>query len=145
MRNQSTVTGTKMRAISKTPRKTRRSRMKMSSGTLPRIDTLMVDKDCIVSSKWLQDYVRSVIIPVCRSHGEKVVSVKYNLSQRKGFHLRIHITPSVNAELANRLQFLLGDDAERVSKNRARIRVGLPNWNKLFEKEHVKLPNPLPT
>ena len=112
--------------------------MKMNSGTLPRIDTLKIDKDCVVSSKWLQDYVRTVIIPVCQAHEVKVLSVKYNLSRSKGFHLRIHITPSVHANLANRLQFLLGDDAERVSKNRARIRVGLPNWNKLFEKEHVR-------
>lgn len=122
--------------LTKAPRKTKTSRMKMTSRKLPRIDTLMLDKDCVVSSKWLRDYVRTVIIPVCRSHGEKVVSVKYNLSQRKGFHLRIHITPSVNAELANRLQFLLGDDAARVSKNRARIRVGLPNWDKLFAEEN---------
>ncbi len=112
--------------------------MKTTSSTLPRIDTLKIDKDCVVSSKWLQDYLHTVIILVCQAHGLKVLSVKYNLSQRKGFHLRIHITPSVHPNLANRLQFLLGDDAERVSKNRARIRVGLPNWNKLFEKEHVR-------
>ncbi|MGA2627601.1 MAG: hypothetical protein ABSF63_11185 [Candidatus Bathyarchaeia archaeon] len=116
------------------------TQMNITSGrTLPRIDTLMIDKDCVVSSKWLQDYVRTVIIPVCQDHGVKVLFVKYNLSRRKGFHLRIRITPSVHPKVANRLQFLLGDDAERVSKNRARIRVGLPNWNKLFEKEHVSL------
>ena len=103
------------------------------------IDTLKIDKDCVVSSTWLQDYVYTVIIPVCQAHEVKVLSVKYNLSRNKGFHLRIHITPSVHANLANKLQFLLGDDAERVSKNRARIKVGLPNWNKLFEKKHLRL------
>jgi hypothetical protein len=113
--------------------------MKNTNRTLPQIDTLKIDKDCVVPSKWLQDYVHAVIVSVCHAHGVKVLSVKYNLSRTKGFHLRIHITPSVHANLANRLQFLLGDDAERVSKNRARIRVGLPNWNKLFEKEHVRL------
>jgi hypothetical protein len=112
--------------------------MKFTNRTLLQIDTLQVDKDCVVSSKWLQDYVHTLIIPICQAHGAKVLSIEYNLSRTKGFHLRIHITPSVHANLANRLQFLLGDDAERVSKNRARIRLGLPNWNKLHEEEHIR-------
>jgi hypothetical protein len=116
----------------------RMSQMRITNRTLPRIDTLEIDKDCVVSSKWLRDYVHTVIIPVCQAHGVKVLSIEYNLSRTKGFHLRIHITPSVHANLALRLQFLLGDDAKRVSKNRARIRVGLPNWNKLHEEEHVR-------
>jgi hypothetical protein len=128
---------TNLRAM-RTLKRARMSQTRITNRTLPRIGTLEIDKDCVVSSKWLQDYVRTVILPVCQAHGVIVLSVKYNLSRAKGFHLRIHITPSVHPNLALRLQFLLGDDAERVSKNRARIRVGLPNWNKLFEKEHVR-------
>jgi hypothetical protein len=44
-----------------------------------------------------------------------------------GRHYYIHIDP------ANRLQYLLGDDANRVDYNQARINSGLPEWNKLFE------------
>ena len=54
-------------------------------------------------------------------------------SQHKGFHAYINITPSLHAELANRLQFLVGDDRHRVSLNRARMRTGLNKWNKLLE------------
>jgi hypothetical protein len=130
----------KKTAIStKSQTKTKRGTMKITGKKVLREqDVLMIDKDCVVSSKWLRDYVRTVIVPVCDAHGVKVLSVKYNLSRRKGFHLRIHVTP-VHAELANLLQFELGDDPGRVSKNRARIRAGLPNWDKLFAEENSRI------
>ena len=35
--------------------------------------------------------------------------------------------------MANRVQWLLRDDCQRVDYNRARIESGLNEWNKLFE------------
>ena len=58
----------------------------------------------------------------------------YARRRRKGFHLWIEITPAIDSELANRLQWLLGDDCQRVDFNRARIRSGLNEWNKLYAK-----------
>jgi len=52
---------------------------------------------------------------------------------RKGRHYYFHIFPSVVADTANRLQYLLGDDVKRVAFNQARINSGLEGWNKLFE------------
>lgn len=60
------------------------------------------------------------------------------LSQRKGYHVYIHVAPPVPAELAWRLQYHLGDDAKRVSLNRARLRAGFDKWNKLFEGIHPR-------
>jgi hypothetical protein len=58
---------------------------------------------------------------------------------KKGLHLYIGINPPIHAELANRLQWLLGDDCRRVDFNRARIRVGYPGFNKLFEAENARV------
>ncbi|MFI5449669.1 MAG: hypothetical protein ACHQ03_07890 [Candidatus Bathyarchaeia archaeon] len=50
-----------------------------------------------------------------------------------GRHYYITIYPAVDADTANRLQYLLGDDPKRVDYNQARIESGLLEWNKLFE------------
>jgi hypothetical protein len=68
-----------------------------------------------------------------------VLWVKYCLSERKDLHFYIKIESAINALLLLKLQFLLGDDAQRVSLNRARVRAGFKDWNKLFEKEGTKL------
>jgi len=60
-------------------------------------------------------------------------------SRRKGLHFYIHVTPPVEADLANRLQWVLGDDCQRVDYNRARIESGLNEWNKLFEEVGIRL------
>jgi hypothetical protein len=99
---------------------------------LEKHDILKIDKDCIVPHTWLQEYFYKVILPVCNLNGISVQWMKYCLSPRKGLHFYIKVIPAVDATLALKLQFLMGDDAQRVSKNRARIRIGLPNWNKLF-------------
>lgn len=99
----------------------------------------MIDKDCMIPRKWLLDYVRQIILPTCRLYETTVLWVKYCPSEKKGLHIYIRIRPALPAVLALKLQFLLGDDCERFSRNRARMRAGFDYWNKLFEKENVKL------
>jgi hypothetical protein len=95
-------------------------------------NVLKIDKDCHVSSDWLQDYT-GLAKYVCNVHNVRVLSIKKTNSRKKGIHLYISIWPPVEAMLADRLQWLLGDDCLRVDFNRARIRAGLREWNKLFE------------
>ncbi len=102
------------------------------------VDELKVDKDCVVDHEWISDYVRSVV-NICRNHGVKVVQIRMCPSRCKGNHFYIKIIPAMKSELANRLQFLLGDDCRRVDFNRARIRVGFKEWNKLFESPNKRL------
>jgi hypothetical protein len=106
---------------------------------LKKQSTLKVDKDCVVPRKWLLDYVHRVILPLCVSHKITSLSIKYCPSKRKGFHLYINITPAISAVLALELQFLMGDDAQRVSLCRARMRAGYDEWNKHFEEPHCRL------
>lgn len=100
---------------------------------LAKMRTLKIDKDCVVSRDLVRDWVRLVVLPNCRAYGVTVLSVATCPSPRKGFHVYVEITPPIHAELAWRLQFLLGDDCRRVSLNRARWRAGFSDWNKLFE------------
>ena len=104
---------------------------------LSNVSVLKIDKDCFVHNEWTQDLVRLALF-VCKWHGIKVISIRMT-ETRKGLHFYIHITPAVQPELANRLQFLMGDDARRVDFNRARIRSGLNEWNLLFERANVRL------
>jgi hypothetical protein len=107
--------------------------------TLRKIDVLKIDKDCVVGKDLLQDWVRLIVLPTCRAYGVEVTSVETCPSPRKGFHVYIPIDRSIHAETAWRLQFLLGDDCQRVSLNRARWSAGFSGWNKLFEKEDAPL------
>ena len=93
---------------------------------------LKIDKDCQVPAQWLQDYV-SAAKAICNPHGVRILSIQKTNSRKKGMHLYISIQPPAEAMLADRLQWLLGDDCRRVDFNRARIRAGLEEWNKLFE------------
>ena len=111
----------------------------MVRAQLDKVSVLKVDIDCVVSRDWLQDWIRLVVVPVCKAREVTILSVGISPSQHKGFHAYIHINPHVHPQLANRLQFLLGDDRHRVSLNRARIWAGLNEWNKLFEEPNVKL------
>jgi hypothetical protein len=99
--------------------------------------TLRIDKDCFVDKDWIQDYVGMAIM-TCRLKGVKVLRIQKSRTS-KGFHFYIDIAPPAEAELANRLQWLLGDDCGRVDRNRARIRSGLKGWNKLFERPNPRL------
>ncbi len=105
----------------------------MMNKCLRNVTILKIDKDLIVSRSLLRDWVRLIVIPTCKAHGITVRSVTTCPSQRKGFHVYVDIAPPIHAELAWRLQFLLGDDCKRVSLNRARWRAGFSDWNKLFE------------
>jgi hypothetical protein len=109
---------------------------------LSKISVLKIDKDCIISRDLIRDWIRLVVIPTCRAYGVTVLSVATCPSPRKGFHVYAEITRPVHAELAWRLQFLLGDDCKRVSLNRARLRAGFSGWNKLFEPAGTK-PKPI--
>ena len=102
------------------------------------VDELKIDKDCFVDEAWIKDYVQ-LILWTCGMFGVTVVSVKMCDSRRKGTHFYISISPPIEANIANRLQWLLGDDCLRVDVNRARIGSGCPEWNKLFEKIGARL------
>jgi hypothetical protein len=103
-----------------------------------KVNVLKIDKDCFVEREWLDDYVRT-IRTICHQHHVQVVSVRMCNSRGKGQHFYVEIVPAIEADLANRLQFLLGDDCGRVDFNRARIDSGLNEWNKLFEKANTRL------
>lgn len=75
---------------------------------------------------------------VCKLHQVEVLSVRMRNSHSKGLHFYIDVTPAIEAEVANKLQFLLGDDCRRVDFNHARIRSGLNEWNKLFERAEAR-------
>lgn len=106
--------------------------------TLPKTNLLKIDKDLIVEKHWLKGYV-DIIIQTCKTRGVNVTQIKMSLSESKGFHLYILINPEIEAEEANYLQFLLGDDSLRVGFNRARIESDLNEFNKLFEKPNARL------
>jgi hypothetical protein len=103
-----------------------------------KVNVLKIDKDCFVEREWLDDYVRT-IRTICQQHHVHVVSVRISNSRSKGVHFYVEITPAIDANLANRLQFLLGDDCRRVDFNRARISSGLNEWNKLFERTRARV------
>jgi hypothetical protein len=111
----------------------------MTSKRLRKVTTLKIDKDLIVNRSLLQDWIRLVVIPSCKAYGVTVQSLAICPSQRKGFHVYVEVASPIHAELAWRLQFLLGDDCKRVSLNRARWRAGFSDWNKLFEEISPKL------
>lgn len=101
------------------------------------VDVLKVDKDCM-DAEWRPHYLR-LIIETCGYYGVTVVWVKTCNSQHKGVHYYIGIQPPVEAKFTNMLQYLLGDDTQRVDHNRARIESGLNEWNKLFELPNRRL------
>jgi hypothetical protein len=96
------------------------------------VAVLKVDKDCFVDKDWIDNYVQ-LIVKTCRDFDVAVDVVKICASKKKGLHFYIYVRSAVDAELANMLQWLLGDDCRRVDFNRARIESGLHEWNKLFE------------
>jgi hypothetical protein len=103
-----------------------------------RVPVLKIDKDCFVDPAWLRDYI-ALILRICRAYNLCVKSIRMTRSKSKGQHFYIQIEPSVEPELANRLQWLLGDDCRRVDFNRARIRSHLPEFDKLFEEPNRRL------
>lgn len=98
---------------------------------------LKVDKDCNVDPDLNREYVHAVI-ETCREHGVTVLWIKVTRTAH-GRHFYIGVDPPVEAHKENRLQYLLGDDSKRFDFNRARIRSGLAEWNKLFERIRAPL------
>ena len=88
------------------------------------VDELKIDKDCHVDKQWIKHYVH-LIVSVCKKFGLRVLSIKKCNSKSKGIHFYIAIEPSIDANLANQIQWLLGDDSNRVDFNRARIEQAL--------------------
>ena len=109
-----------------------------ASRTVPKTYLLKIDKDCHVNPDWIEDYIRLILTVSCWFR-VGVNSVKMCTSRRKGLHFYIEIDPPLDPQLANRLQWLLGDDCQRVDFNRARIESGLAEWSKLFERVNVRL------
>ena len=100
--------------------------------TMDKISVLKIDKDLFVDKEWLQGYIETVC-QICRAHGVTVTWIKMCASRKKGLHFYISINPELDAAFAVYLQFLLGDDSQRVDYCRARVDSGLNEWNKLFE------------
>ncbi len=99
----------------------------------PKTIVLKIDQDCFVDPGWTRDYIW-LAISTCRRFRLKIVRIRTCESARKGIHYYIDLARPINFELANRLQFLLGDDRQRVDFNRARIESKLSDPIKLFEK-----------
>lgn len=99
--------------------------------------TLKIDKDCHVDPELEREYIQDVVAILSKRH-IRTMTVKVTRTWH-GAHYYIEIDPSVDAHSANCLQYLLGDDAKRVSLNEARINAGLTEWNKLFEAPSTRL------
>lgn len=104
-----------------------------------RVKELKIDKDCIVPPAWKHDYICLVIFPICKAFDVTIIRIRNCLSSKKGEHYYITIKPAIDSTTANRIQYLLGDDAKRVALGQARINSHLPRWNKLFEKANKRL------
>jgi len=102
------------------------------SEQVPPTRLLMVDIDLVVDKSWLKQYRRNVA-SILRSYGLRPTAIRITASRSKGYHARIYLNKPVPAENACMLQWLLCDDAPRVDFNRARIKAGFDEWNKLFE------------
>jgi hypothetical protein len=100
-------------------------------------NTLKVDIDRHPGQQLEQEWVQQTLLTL-RRHHERVDWIKATKTGH-GRHYYIKIDPPVEAQTANRLQFLLCDDAKRVDFNQARIDSGLSHWNILFETVGRKL------
>ena len=78
-----------------------------------------------VDKEWIDDWIHIVVIPLLKRFDVRVVSIKKTNSRKKGMHFYIKINKAIQPQRANKLQYLLGDDAKRVAFNDARIRSGL--------------------
>jgi hypothetical protein len=105
--------------------------LQRSRRKLPEVDLLKIDKDCHVDARLEEEYVQDSI-GILAKHGIRVEWIK-SARTPHGRHYYIKIDPAVEAQIANRLQYLIGDDAKRVDFNQARIDSGLRHWNILFE------------
>lgn len=89
---------------------------------------LKVDVDFHPPKEWLTEWIHIRIRMLPPIEYYKIFETK------RGFHVYFKLHDDVSGEEANRLQFLLGDDATRVKINQWRIKRGIKHWNKLFHK-----------
>lgn len=89
---------------------------------------LKVDVDFHPPKEWLNEWINTRIRMLPPIEYYKIFFGK------RGFHVYFKLYKDVSGEDANRLQFLLGDDATRVKINQWRIKRGIKHWNKLFHK-----------
>jgi hypothetical protein len=99
--------------------------------SLPKERVLKVDKDCHVDSELENEYIQDALAILSRRR-IRVLKIEATRTYH-GRHYYFHLAEPVDAQTANRLQYLLGDDSRRVDFNRARINSRLVGWNKLFE------------
>jgi len=104
---------------------------------LPKTNVVKIDKDMHPAPKLEQEWVQASV-KILRMYGIKVLRIQASTTQH-GRHYYVWIDPPQDAQTANRLHYLLGDDAKRVDYNQARIDSGLVEWSKLFEPVGRKL------
>ena len=80
-----------------------------------KIHTLKIDKDCHVDNCLEMEYLRHTV-SILSKHHVRFQTIEVTRT-RLGRHYYIHIEPPVDANTANRLQYLLGDDMKRASLN----------------------------
>ena len=93
---------------------------------------LKIDIDFHPPKEWLMNWVNTRT-EMLRKLGY-IIEYFRIFKTKRGLHIYFKLTKDVMAEEANRLQFLLGDDATRVKINQWRIKRGIKRWNKLFHK-----------
>ncbi len=105
---------------------------------VPNTALVKVDKDCLVDSNWVKEWV-ALTLTVAAWHNRSVKTVKICRSLKKGWHAYVELNEPVDATTANRIAWILGDDATRTDYNRARIESGMQEWSKMFERVNVRL------
>ena len=93
---------------------------------------LKIDLDFKPPKEWFEFWktTRQMIV---EGGGYTVEYIK-TFETKRGHHLYIKIEEDIDAEEANKLQFLCGDDHTRVKINSWRIKRGIKHWNILFRK-----------
>ena len=91
---------------------------------------LKIDVDFKPPTQWLSEWLktRATILQDLGLYTYKFTT----FWTKRGFHLYITLDKDVPDNIANKYQWLLGDDATRVKINQWRIERGIKRWNKLF-------------
>jgi len=105
--------------------------MQIRNSSLPNESVLKIDKDCHIDTELEHEYIQDSLA-ILSKRGIRVLKIEATRTYH-GRHYYFHIAEPVDARTANRLQYLLGDDTNRVDYNQARINSRLVGWNKLFE------------
>src|SRR5208337_2581874 len=106
--------------------------------SVDKLSILKIDRDCFVDSAWIRNYA-FVIVTICKMFDVTVEWIKATRSRKKGNHFYVKVRPALEPNFCNQLCYLLGDDALRVDRNRARIEAGFNAWSKLFERPNARL------